>query len=152
MGNADGAVGIFGKCRARVGYGPAPGPTIKRPFATLARWVGRSTNTAAVPLYDDKYWTQSFVNISLLTLNRVLLLCTDFGSTSVATYGSRNALTPKALQVPRQLRQKDSRISSSSYQRTRSIKQQCRTRKINLVFLHQRLYTKIFRLLTSVTN
>ena len=44
-GNADGAVGIFGKCRARVGYGPAPGPTIKRPFATLARKVGRSTNT-----------------------------------------------------------------------------------------------------------
>ena len=29
-GNADGAVGIFGKCRARVGYGPAPGPTIKK--------------------------------------------------------------------------------------------------------------------------
>ena len=28
-GNADGAVGIFGKCRARVGYGPAPGPTKK---------------------------------------------------------------------------------------------------------------------------
>ena len=26
-GNADGAVGIFGKCRARVGYGPAPGST-----------------------------------------------------------------------------------------------------------------------------
>ena len=30
QGNADGAVGIFGKCRARVGYGPAPGPTIKK--------------------------------------------------------------------------------------------------------------------------
>ena len=29
-GNADGEVGIFGKCRARVGYGPAPGPTIKK--------------------------------------------------------------------------------------------------------------------------
>ena len=28
-GNADGAVGIFRKCRARVGYGPAPGPTEK---------------------------------------------------------------------------------------------------------------------------
>ena len=27
-GNADGAVGIFGKCRAREGYGPAPGPTM----------------------------------------------------------------------------------------------------------------------------
>ena len=29
-GNADGAVGIFGKCRARVCYSPAPGPTIKK--------------------------------------------------------------------------------------------------------------------------
>ena len=28
--NADGAVGIFGKCRARVGYGPAPGRTEKK--------------------------------------------------------------------------------------------------------------------------
>ena len=28
-GNADGAVGIFWKCRARVGYGLAPGPTKK---------------------------------------------------------------------------------------------------------------------------
>ena len=26
-GNADGAEGIFDKLRARVGYGPAPGPT-----------------------------------------------------------------------------------------------------------------------------
>ena len=29
-GNADGAVGILGKCRACVGYGPAPGPTKKK--------------------------------------------------------------------------------------------------------------------------
>ena len=29
-GNADGAVGIFEKCRARVGYGPVPGPTKKK--------------------------------------------------------------------------------------------------------------------------
>ena len=29
-GNADGAEGIFGKLRARVGYGPAPGPTPKK--------------------------------------------------------------------------------------------------------------------------
>ena len=29
-GNADGAVGIFGKCRARVSYSPAPGSTIKK--------------------------------------------------------------------------------------------------------------------------
>ena len=28
-GNADGAVSILGKCKARVGYGPAPGPTKK---------------------------------------------------------------------------------------------------------------------------
>ena len=28
-GNADGAVGILGKCRARVDYGPAPGPIKK---------------------------------------------------------------------------------------------------------------------------
>ena len=28
------------------GLRPYAGPTIKRPFATLARWVGRSTNTA----------------------------------------------------------------------------------------------------------
>ena len=29
-GNAEGAEGIFGKLRARVGYGPAPGPTQKK--------------------------------------------------------------------------------------------------------------------------
>ena len=46
-GNVDGTVGIFGKCRVRVGYGPAPGPTKKRPCATLSRSVGRGTNTAA---------------------------------------------------------------------------------------------------------
>ena len=45
-GNADGAEGIFGNCRMRVDYGPAPGPTIKRPCAILARSVGRATNTA----------------------------------------------------------------------------------------------------------
>ena len=28
--NADGTVGIFVKCRTRVGYGTAPGPTIKK--------------------------------------------------------------------------------------------------------------------------
>ncbi len=45
-GNADGTEGIFGTCRMRVGYGPPPGPTIKRPCAILARSVGRATNTA----------------------------------------------------------------------------------------------------------
>ena len=46
-GNADGALGIFGKCRARVGYGPVLEPTKKRPYATLSHSVGRGTNTAA---------------------------------------------------------------------------------------------------------
>ena len=46
-GNTDGAVGIFGKCWARVGYSPELGPTKKRPCATLSRSVGRGTNTAA---------------------------------------------------------------------------------------------------------
>ena len=45
-GNADGTEGIFGTCRMRVGYGPAPGPTIKRLCAILACSVGRATNTA----------------------------------------------------------------------------------------------------------
>ena len=45
-GNADGAVGIFGKYRARVGYGLAPGPTKKRSCATISRSMGRGTNTA----------------------------------------------------------------------------------------------------------
>ena len=45
-GNADGAEGIFDKLRARVGYGPAPGPTQKRPCAIHARKVGRASNTA----------------------------------------------------------------------------------------------------------
>ena len=44
-GNADGAEGTFGKLRARVGYGPAPGPTQKRPCAIHARKVGRASNT-----------------------------------------------------------------------------------------------------------
>ena len=35
--NAEGVVGIFGKCRARVGSGPALGPTKKRPCSTLSR-------------------------------------------------------------------------------------------------------------------
>ena len=49
-GNADGTEGMFGTCRMRVGYGPAPGPTIKRPCAILARSVGRATNTASSSL------------------------------------------------------------------------------------------------------
>ena len=52
-GNADGAEGIFGNCRMRVGYGPAPGPTKKRPSAILARLVGQATNTA-------RSWQSSF--------------------------------------------------------------------------------------------
>ena len=45
-GDADGAEGIFGKLRARVGYGPTPGPIQKRPCAIHARKVGRASNTA----------------------------------------------------------------------------------------------------------
>ena len=52
-GNADGAEGIFGNRWMRVGYGPAPGPTIKRPCAILARLVGQATNTA-------RSWQSSF--------------------------------------------------------------------------------------------
>ena len=36
-GNANGAVGILGKCRARVGYGPVTRIHQKKPCATLAR-------------------------------------------------------------------------------------------------------------------
>ena len=43
--NADVAVGIFLKCRARVCTGPAPGSTQKRPCASLANSVGCATNT-----------------------------------------------------------------------------------------------------------
>ena len=35
----------FRKCRARVSYGPVPGPTLKRSCAILERLVGRRTNT-----------------------------------------------------------------------------------------------------------
>ena len=42
--NADGARGIFRKCRARVGFGPAPGPPIKRPCTVLLRFVGWMMN------------------------------------------------------------------------------------------------------------
>ena len=38
----------FWKCRARVGFSLAPGPTLKRPCAVLARSVGCATNTATV--------------------------------------------------------------------------------------------------------
>ena len=55
-GNADGAEGIFGKLRARVGYGPAPGPTQKRPCTIHARKVGRASNTAV-----SQYCTYSIV-------------------------------------------------------------------------------------------
>ena len=52
-GNADGADGIFGKLRARVGYGPAPGPTQKRPCAIHARKVGRASNTSGYKQYPN---------------------------------------------------------------------------------------------------
>ena len=35
----------FGEYRACLGYGPAPRPTLKKPYATLTRLVRRATNT-----------------------------------------------------------------------------------------------------------
>ena len=35
----------FGECRTRLGFGPASEPTIKRPWTTLVRLVGRKINT-----------------------------------------------------------------------------------------------------------
>ena len=43
--NAYGARGIFRICQARVGCGPAPGPTFKRPCTVFLRLVGRMINT-----------------------------------------------------------------------------------------------------------
>ena len=43
-GNADGAEGIFGSCRTRVGCGPASGPTLKKALCRTCRVVGRRTN------------------------------------------------------------------------------------------------------------
>ena len=65
-GNADGAEGIFGTCRMRVGYGPAPGPTIQRPCAILARLVGRATNTASS-------WQSSFKEESCILCGSIHL-------------------------------------------------------------------------------
>ena len=57
-GNADGAQGIFGNCRMRVGYGPAPGPTIKKglvPYLPV-RW-GRQQISAFRGLYRfSAFW------------------------------------------------------------------------------------------------
>ena len=85
-GNADGAEGIFGNCRMRVGYGPAPGPTVKRPCAILARLVGQAINTARLifkwvrgNLFAQKYCNclhikvfvlEYFENIQLFSINR----------------------------------------------------------------------------------
>ena len=35
----------FGECRACLGYGSAPGSTLKSPWAVLVRFMGRATNT-----------------------------------------------------------------------------------------------------------
>ena len=61
-GNADGAVGIFGKCRAHVGYGPAPRPTEKRPCVTLARKVRRSTNTPVLSGPDSDHFGDKLIS------------------------------------------------------------------------------------------
>ena len=47
----------FWKCRAGVGSGPAPGPTLKkRPCAILVRLVERRTNTASFSLRSSQCW------------------------------------------------------------------------------------------------
>ena len=51
--NADGARGIFRKCRASVGCSSAPGPTLKRPYAVFLRLVGRMINSV-----DQNHVTQ----------------------------------------------------------------------------------------------
>ena len=45
LGECQRGPGYFSKCRARVGCGPAPGPTLKRPCAIIIRLVGQKTNT-----------------------------------------------------------------------------------------------------------
>ena len=37
----------FWDCQGHVGFGPAPGPTLKRPCATLVHLVGRITNISS---------------------------------------------------------------------------------------------------------
>ena len=79
-GIADGAEGIFGKLRARVGYGPAPGPTQKRPCAIHARKVGRCIKYRSILLMSD-WWTSSslfFIKIIWLPPNRLIPLRLDF--------------------------------------------------------------------------
>ena len=68
--NADGARGYFWKCRARVGYDPAPGPTLIRPCVILLRLVGRKTNTTTTTCRGGRY---SFsLECSILPLIRTL--------------------------------------------------------------------------------
>ena len=45
----------FEECQARLGYDPAPGPTLKIPYATLVRLVGRPTNTTGLCL-SKAHW------------------------------------------------------------------------------------------------
>ena len=50
MGGGDGAEGIFGLYRARVGCGLASGPTLKRPCAVILRlWDGEQINNKNNP-------------------------------------------------------------------------------------------------------
>ena len=76
----------------------------------------------------------NLVNISFLSLTRVFFMCTNFGSTSAATYGFEKCTHAESLTSPT-FNSGRSRISTSPHQKTRSIRQ---TRKINLAFLHQR--------------
>ena len=54
-GNADGAEGIFGNCRMRVGYGPAPGPTIKKALCHTCPFGG-----AGNKYRSPAFWPASF--------------------------------------------------------------------------------------------
>ena len=51
-GSADGAEGIFGLYRARVGFVPASGPTLKKTLCRTCPVVGRRTNK------HEKTWTR----------------------------------------------------------------------------------------------
>ena len=83
---------------------------------------------------------------------RVFLLCTDFGFTSVATYGSRNTLMPKALPVPHSIAtERFENIVPTTSEDPRN-HAAVLNEKSKLPSLHQRLHTKTFRLPTSVTN
>ncbi len=70
QGNADGAVGIFGKCRARVGYGPAPGPTIKKALFHTGSLGGASNKSISV--LSEQYETSYLLYVTLSFLCNII--------------------------------------------------------------------------------